>query len=304
MDSACNVWLLEINCSPTFEHSTPITSALVRALSADIVRVTVDVPRTRATGASRRYSAAAPADGAAAAAPPLIGRSGGNAAYEYVRSFDGTDTGGFECIFRDLPRPPGGGGGSIGMAVDNLSLTGKPLKLPPKPAPVRPTFPSRRGSVLPTAGAGAAVPPAAALAGSVLPDAAVTTVGVSALSAAAAESSASGGADRDDRKGGTHSQGATVGDETAVPSELDARRGEDEGVARLGMEHTTADMAGASAAEVVVGPVAQQSVAATGAASDDSGGNAAHRASTPRAGGVRGLLQSLDSVVATGAKSQ
>lgn len=70
---------------------------------------------------------------------PLNGRSGTNATAAYIRSLDGMDTGAFECIFRDVTRPPGGAlWPSFGSAAsDCLALQCTALKLPPKPSPAR-----------------------------------------------------------------------------------------------------------------------------------------------------------------------
>jgi hypothetical protein len=33
------VWLLEVNCSPTLEHSTPVTSQLIPEMVEDLMKV-------------------------------------------------------------------------------------------------------------------------------------------------------------------------------------------------------------------------------------------------------------------------
>jgi tubulin monoglycylase TTLL3/8 len=47
MDADLNVWLIEINSSPTMEHSTPITKRLCTAVIDDIVKVIIDLPQER-----------------------------------------------------------------------------------------------------------------------------------------------------------------------------------------------------------------------------------------------------------------
>ena len=213
LDTNFKVWLLEVNCSPTFEHSTPITSRLIKQLSEDIIRVTVDVPSSRAGAPSspvpplskcsqapattskdacpelqEQASAKVPAapELTAGANPrpdtdvqcitepasnvlrasildePLNGRSGTNATAAYIRSLDGIDTGGFECIFRDVMRAPGGPlWPSFGAAAsDCLPLQCTALKLPPKLAAARPTLGSK-------AALAAAAPPSATAAAAV-----------------------------------------------------------------------------------------------------------------------------------------
>jgi tubulin monoglycylase TTLL3/8 len=41
LDEQLNVWLLEVNCSPTLEHSTPVTSQLIPAMVDDLMKVSV-----------------------------------------------------------------------------------------------------------------------------------------------------------------------------------------------------------------------------------------------------------------------
>lgn len=60
LDTNFKVWLLEVNCSPTFEHSTPITSRLIKQLSEDIIRVTVDIPSSRGAPNSPTPTPSAP----------------------------------------------------------------------------------------------------------------------------------------------------------------------------------------------------------------------------------------------------
>jgi tubulin monoglycylase TTLL3/8 len=42
VDEDFNTYLIEVNSSPSFEHSTPITSKLVQEVSEDVIKVTVD----------------------------------------------------------------------------------------------------------------------------------------------------------------------------------------------------------------------------------------------------------------------
>ncbi|GMH42565.1 hypothetical protein BSKO_10484 [Bryopsis sp. KO-2023] len=44
VDENLETWLLEINCSPSLEHSTSVTSTLVKAMISDLVKVVWDVP--------------------------------------------------------------------------------------------------------------------------------------------------------------------------------------------------------------------------------------------------------------------
>lgn len=139
IDADYHPWLLEINCSPTMEHSTPVTKQLVRQLSEDVVKVTVDVLANRSR--PRPPAAAAPPDAAPAATVDsrnrdeefLFGRSGGNATLAFRATFAGVDTGNFTCSFRDAP-VAGGGRRSL-LAGDDLTVVGAPLKLPPALAP-------------------------------------------------------------------------------------------------------------------------------------------------------------------------
>lgn len=48
-DDAYKVWLIEINCSPSLEHSTPITSRLVSSMLEDAAKVLVDLPEQKVT---------------------------------------------------------------------------------------------------------------------------------------------------------------------------------------------------------------------------------------------------------------
>eukprot|EP00892_Ulva_mutabilis_P008450 jgi/Ulvmu1/5978/UM026_0102.1 len=334
MDTACNVWLLEINCSPTFEHSTPITSALVRGLSADIVRVTVDVPAARAAGCGR--PAAPTAATAAATAPPppplqLHGRCGGDATAAYLRSFDGTDTGGFECIFRDLARPPGGCGVSGVAATEHLSLSGKPLKLPPKASPNRPSFPPRRPSqAAPTPSVGASLP--SARGAQPLP---VTTVSLAATCDAAARGADAGCASAGEVQRSLDAAAATDGSADATGGaahsigahgvKTEAGERMDEGTDSF----VRGTSAGGTPAGAAVGTSGSDAAKTAGLAQPDApayssigsaavaageevhGGLArsagaarsAEQDSTAPGHGVQGLLQSLDRVVGSAVDS-
>jgi tubulin monoglycylase TTLL3/8 len=42
IDDNFNPWLIEINSSPSMEHSTPVTSKLVEMVSEDIIKLIVD----------------------------------------------------------------------------------------------------------------------------------------------------------------------------------------------------------------------------------------------------------------------
>jgi hypothetical protein len=94
---------------------------MVKQLSEDIIRVVVDVPLQRASSK--------PSDPLCTKADAFVGRSGQNATAAYLQSLQGIDTGGFECILRDIrlsgpvwPSMPG----------SECCVTGQPIKLPPR----------------------------------------------------------------------------------------------------------------------------------------------------------------------------
>lgn len=39
VDEALNVWLIEVNCSPSLEHSTPVTARLCAQMMDDLFKV-------------------------------------------------------------------------------------------------------------------------------------------------------------------------------------------------------------------------------------------------------------------------
>lgn len=41
MDQALNVWLIEVNCSPSLEHSTPVTARLCAQMMDDLFKVNI-----------------------------------------------------------------------------------------------------------------------------------------------------------------------------------------------------------------------------------------------------------------------
>jgi tubulin monoglycylase TTLL3/8 len=47
VDDDFKVWLIEVNCSPSLEHSTPVTSRLVAAVMQDTAKVIIDLPLER-----------------------------------------------------------------------------------------------------------------------------------------------------------------------------------------------------------------------------------------------------------------
>lgn len=68
IDADLKPWLIEINSSPDFSYSTPVTETLVRCVSEDTVKVVVDYAAWEAARASARAEARAAAKRAAAAA--------------------------------------------------------------------------------------------------------------------------------------------------------------------------------------------------------------------------------------------
>ncbi|KAK3249703.1 hypothetical protein CYMTET_7075 [Cymbomonas tetramitiformis] len=74
IDSDFKVWLIEINCSPSLEHSTPVTERLCTSMMEDFVKVMVDLPEERA-----RHRA----DG------------------DQSDCLDDFDTGGWECMYKN-----------------------------------------------------------------------------------------------------------------------------------------------------------------------------------------------------------
>lgn len=44
VDQALNVWLIEVNCSPSLEHSTPITARLCTQMMDDLFKVCAPRP--------------------------------------------------------------------------------------------------------------------------------------------------------------------------------------------------------------------------------------------------------------------
>ena len=149
VDAALQMWLLEINCSPTFEHSTPITAQLVADVSTDVVKVTVDVPALRGGSFARGRAPVAVAPSAAAEPRDLadlqdhellFGRSGANATEAYRQSVREVDTGGFVCILRDAPISAVGLGPFV--APESFAIIGMPLKTPAPPRAPRPRAPA------------------------------------------------------------------------------------------------------------------------------------------------------------------
>jgi hypothetical protein len=104
-----------------FEQSTPVTTAMVKQLSEDIIRVTVDVPLHRAE--PRQQGAQQPLTKG-----DFAGRGGQSATAAYLRSIAGVDTGGFQCILRDVPLP---GPSWPAMPSSDCCITGQAVKLPP-----------------------------------------------------------------------------------------------------------------------------------------------------------------------------
>lgn len=139
LDADMTPWLLEINCSPTFEHSTPVTAQLVRDVSEDVIKVTVDLPakglgsfgRMRSI-AAQRPSTPRTSENLAQAQDHdyLFGRSGANMTRAYNQAIAHVDTGKFVCILRDAPVDAVAAGPAA--SADTLALAGRALKPPPR----------------------------------------------------------------------------------------------------------------------------------------------------------------------------
>ena len=154
IDADLQPWLLEINCSPTVEHSTPVTAQLVRDVSEDVIKVTVDLPARRNYASLQRqlsqssfaYLRDAPnTDGAGKSGTDLadledwqilFGRGGANATQAYREALQSVDTGKFVCILRDAPIDPVGAASL--MSAESFTLVGTSLKPPPPPRLSRP----------------------------------------------------------------------------------------------------------------------------------------------------------------------
>ncbi|DBB01698.1 hypothetical protein WJX77_004961 [Trebouxia sp. C0004] len=56
VDQALNVWLIEVNCSPSLEHSTPVTARLCAQMMDDLFKVVVDLPERRRNRSPQRQA--------------------------------------------------------------------------------------------------------------------------------------------------------------------------------------------------------------------------------------------------------
>ncbi|KAL0034006.1 hypothetical protein WJX79_002466 [Trebouxia sp. C0005] len=56
VDQALNVWLIEVNCSPSLEHSTPVTARLCAQMMDDLFKVVVDLPEKRRNRSPQRQA--------------------------------------------------------------------------------------------------------------------------------------------------------------------------------------------------------------------------------------------------------
>ena len=57
VDQALNVWLIEVNCSPSLEHSTPVTACLCAQMMDDLFKVQciLPAPSSRALAPGPQY---------------------------------------------------------------------------------------------------------------------------------------------------------------------------------------------------------------------------------------------------------
>eukprot|EP00951_Prasinocladus_malaysianus_P028450 scaffold259112_cov42-Prasinocladus_malaysianus.AAC.1 len=47
VDEDLGTWMIEVNCSPCLQHSTPVTGRLVSSMVEDLVKVVVDLPEAK-----------------------------------------------------------------------------------------------------------------------------------------------------------------------------------------------------------------------------------------------------------------
>lgn len=145
VDERLNPWLIEINASPDFSYSTPVTEVLVKEASEDAMKVVVDYAAWEEANAAA--AKAARKDGASgSAAGSTVGTAGGSSA-------PAPSTGGWQCIFRSQAAP---GRATMTCAAHGIFCAGTAIKPPPGSAAAAAAAAARRAArtVVPTLASG------------------------------------------------------------------------------------------------------------------------------------------------------
>ncbi|XRB22079.1 tubulin-tyrosine ligase [Pseudoscourfieldia marina] len=102
VDDNLNTWLLEVNSSPSLEHSTEVTSSAVKNMCEDLCKVIVDLPQTIGKRHSRRgkHALFTESDGVAATQKEGSGGGGGGGGDTFTPLQTAVDTGAWQCVFR------------------------------------------------------------------------------------------------------------------------------------------------------------------------------------------------------------